>query len=331
VTRQWHRGSLVLLAVIVMGLAGSGTLATHSPSQQFADYGFAPPMRPHIRDAEGRWHAPFVYPLRLVNRLERRYTEDRTRRMPLRWFAHGRLASADGLEGPWLPLGADALGRDVFARVVYGMPLSLGVATVGALAALAVGALIGAVAGFAGGRLDNLLMRAADFVLVLPAIYVVLALRASMPLVMSPAQVFWTIALVLAAAGWPFPARGVRAILSAERRKEYAEAAHAIGAGRWRILLRHLLPAAGGFLAVQATLLLPAFILAEATLSFVGLGFPEATPSWGVMLQDAGRGRALADAPWLLAPAVAVVLSVLSLHLVSAKGQFGDAVPPAIP
>jgi peptide/nickel transport system permease protein len=214
--------------------------------------------------------------------------------------------------------------------VVYGAPLSLGVAILGALGALTIGALIGAVAGFYGGKLDELLMRVADFVLVLPAIYVVLALRAMMPLVLSPSQVFWTIAVVFAAAGWPLPARGVRAILHGERRKEYAEAAHAIGAGRWRILLWHLLPAARGFLTTQATLLLPAFILAEATLSFVGLGFPEATPSWGVMLQDAGRGRALADAPWLLAPALAVVSTVLTLHLVSERRNAGEGVSPFI-
>ena len=98
--------------------------------------------------------------------------------------------------------------------------------------------------------------------------------------------------------------------------------------GPLRILLRHLLPAASGFLAVQATLLLPAFILAEATLSFVGLGFPEPTPSWGVMLQDAGRVGTLSDAPWLLAPAAAIVLSVLALHLVgsgSAELDHADA------
>jgi peptide/nickel transport system permease protein len=136
-----------------------------------------------------------------------------------------------------------------------------------------------------------------------------------MPLVLSTSQVFWTIAGVLAVAAWPYPARGVRAIVAAERRKEYAESAQAAGAGSMRILLRHLLPAARGFLAVQATLLLPAFILSEATLSFVGLGFAEPSPSWGVMLQDASRVGALVEAPWLLTPAVAIVVSVLALHL----------------
>jgi peptide/nickel transport system permease protein len=158
-------------------------------------------------------------------------------------------------------------------------------------------------------------MRAADFVIVLPVIYVVLALRAVMPLVLTPAQVFWTLVAVMALAGWPYPARGVRAVIAAERRKEYAEAARAIGAGRTRILLRHLLPAAIGFLRVQATLLLPAFIVAEATLSYVGLGFPDATPSWGVMLPAPADSSALIDAPWLLTPAAAIVLSVLALHL----------------
>ncbi len=116
-------------------------------------------------------------------------------------------------------------------------------------------------------------------------------------------------------AGWPYVARGVRAVVAAERGKEYAEAARAIGAGSWRILLRHLLPASRGFLVVQGTLLLPAFILAEATLSFVGFGFAEPTPSWGVMLQGAGQAGTLAEAPWLLSPAAAIVLSVLALSI----------------
>ena len=303
-----------LLAVIALAAIAAPVLTPHTAEQQFAEI-YAPPMPPRFRDAEGRWRRPFVYPVRLVDRLERRYDVDRRRPVPIRWFAGGTLASIDERAGPWFPLGSDALGRDVFARLLRGARLSLGVALGAAAAAVALGALVGAAAGVAGGRTDALLMAAADFVLVLPAMYVVLALRASLPLVLTPAQVFWILTAVLAAAGWPFAARLVRAVVAIERRKQYAEAARALGAGRSRILLRHLLPAARGFVGVQALLLLPSFILAEATLSFVGLGFPEPTASWGLMLREAGRGRAFADAPWLLAPAVAMVVTILALHL----------------
>jgi peptide/nickel transport system permease protein len=312
---------LALLAAVAIAAIGAGVFAPHDPGRQFEDRTYAPPMRPHIVDAEGRWRRPFVYPLRLANRLEHRFEEDRAHPVPLRWFSGAALVSADGTRGPWLPLGGDALGRDIFARVMAGARLSLGVAIAAAAGALLAGALVGAVAGFKGGPIDDLLMRAADFVLVLPAIYVVIVLRAAMPLVLSTSQVFWTLAGVLAAAGWPYAARGVRAIVAAERGKEYAEAAHALGAGSWRILLRHLMPATRGFLGVQATLLLPAFILAESTLSFVGFGFAEPAPSWGVMLHDAAQAGVLADAPWLLAPAGAIVLSVLALHLVADTGS----------
>jgi peptide/nickel transport system permease protein len=195
--------------------------------------------------------------------------------------------------------------------------MSLGVSVLATVLALVLGAVVGALAGVAGGKWDAFLMRLADFVLVLPIIYVVIVLRATMPLVLTTAEVFWAMTVILGVAGWPFPARGVRAVIAIEKRKEYAEAAHALGAGWLRILLRHLLPAARGFLAVQATLLLPMFILAEATLSYVGFGFAEPTPSWGVMLREAAEAGTLSEAPWLLAPAAAIVISVLCLHLVS--------------
>jgi peptide/nickel transport system permease protein len=155
----------------------------------------------------------------------------------------------------------------------------------------------------------------ADTFIVLPVTYLVLALRAAMPLVLTTSQVFWATTGILALAGWPFAARGVRAIVAAENRKEYAESARAAGASAWQILHRHLLPAARGFLLVQATLLVPAFVLAEATLSFVGLGFAEPAASWGGMLREAGRGRAFADAPWLLVPAAAIALTMCALQL----------------
>lgn len=312
---------IALLAATTLLSAFAPALAPNDVSRQFPDLAYAPPMPPRLVDADGRWHAPFVYPLRLVDRLERRYAEDRSTRVPLRWLTGGRLLTTAGAAPPWLPLGGDALGRDVFARALGGARLSLGVAAVALLGAILLGTGIGAAAGYAGGRADEALMRLADFVLVLPAIYVVLALRAAMPLVLTNAQVFWTMALVLALAAWPYPARGVRAIVAAERRKEYAEAAKAAGASPLRILLRHLLPAAEGYLFVQAALLLPAFVVTEATLSFVGLGFAEPTPSWGVMLQEAARVSVLVDAPWLLTPAAGIVIVVSAVHL--AAGRHG--------
>jgi len=313
----WRPDRLGIPLLVLIGLVAvsASALAPNDPARQFQDYEYAPPMRPHVLDDAWSWHWPFAYPVRLVDRLGRRYEEDRSRRIRLAWSPGSGLHAADDSAGPWLLLGGDGVGRDVFARTLEGARLSLGLALFAALGALVIGSLVGALSGFAGGRLDELLMRVADFVMVLPAIYVVLALRSVMPLVLSTARVFWTMAGVLALAAWPYCARGVRAIVAAERRKEYAESARAAGAGRMRILLRHLLPATRGFLAVQGTLLLPAFILAEATLSFVGLGFAEPTASWGLMLHEAARSSALSDAPWLLAPAAAIVISVLAVHL----------------
>jgi peptide/nickel transport system permease protein len=305
---------ITLFGAIVLLAGAADRIATHDPARQFSDFVFAPPMRPHIVDSSRRWRWPFVYPLRLEDRLARRYSEDRMRPLPLRWFSGARLLSTD--DGLWFPLGTDALGRDVFARLVTGARLSLGIALAAAAGALLIGVAVGGLAGLFGGATDDVVMRLADFIIALPGIYVVLTLRAALPLVLSTAQVFGTTVAVFAAVGWPVVARAVRAVVAAERRREYADAARAAGAGRTRLLIRHLLPAAAGVIAVQTTLLLPAFILAEATLSFVGLGFADATPSWGVMLQDAAGTRMLIEAPWLLAPAILIVCTVLSINLI---------------
>src|SRR5439155_13761248 len=154
------------------------------------------------------------------------------------------------------------------------------------------------------------------FVIVLPAIYVVLALRAVLPLVLSARQVFALVAGIFMIVGAPFVARGVRAIVRSERELEYAVAARSLGAGHLRLLLRHLLPATSTVLVVQGILLIPAFIVAEATLSYVGLGFPDPVASWGQMLHEASNVRALVDFSWLLSAAVAIFLLVLALNLI---------------
>jgi peptide/nickel transport system permease protein len=312
-----------LLTAMVSAAAAAPILAPNSPTQQFGDYENAPPMVPRIFDGSWRPVRPFVYPIKLIDRLERRYAEDRGRRAPLLWLEDGRLVSIDRTDGPLLLLGSDPLGRDVLARVLHGARLSLGVAWAGSIGAILLGLLVGGLAGFLGGRSDTVLMTLADFVLILPAIYVVLAFRAALPLVLSGAEVFAALTAVLVAAGWPLAARAVRAIVAGERRKEYAEAAYALGADRWRILRRHLLPATAPTLLVLWTMMLPAFVLTESTMSLVGLGFPVPAASWGTMLRDAWQGGAFTDAPWLMTPAVALVVTVLSLQLLASGRMSG--------
>jgi peptide/nickel transport system permease protein len=312
-----RRLGLGLVAIALLAAVAAPVAAPHTTDAHFAGLLNAPPTVPRLADADGTWHAPFIYRWHLVNQLEQRYEENRSTRVPLVWFSGGHLVrSADEDAAPLLLLGADSYGRDVFARLLFGARTSLGLAMTAALGAMLIGVALGGLAGFAGGALDDVLMRAADFVMVLPAIYVVLALRSVLPLVLAASQVFALLAAIFAVVGAPFVARGVRAIVRSERRLDYAVAAQALGASNMRLLVRHLLPSARGFLAVQITLLIPAFIIAEATLSYVGLGFPDPVASWGTMLHDAsGNIRVFADFPWLLSPAAAMFFVVLGVNL----------------
>ncbi len=303
------------LAIVAVWTAAATTaplLAPHPVDARFPRLLSAPPTWPHF--------APVglaIHPWSLVDQLEQRYALDTSRDVPLRWFTGGRLVvSSDDTVAPLLLLGADSFGHDVFSRLLFGARTSLTLAFAAALGAMVLGAAAGGMAGYAGGATDEVLMRATDLVVVLPTMYVALALRSVMPLVLPPSTVFVLLSSIFAVLGAPFIARGVRAIVRSERRLDYAIAAEALGASRTRVLIRHLLPAAGGYLAIQLTLLVPAFIVAEATLSYVGLGFPDPIASWGTMLHDASANvRVFADFPWLLSPAVAMFLVVLGLNL----------------
>ena len=305
-----RRAARVMLAFVAVALVAPW-LAPYEDGRAFREFLHAPPMRP-VLTGPG---APGVHPLVLADRLDQRYEPDTSRTVPLPWFG---AAAADT---PVFLLGADNFGRDVLSRLFHGARTSMGLALVATLGAVLIGALAGAWAGYYGGWVDESVMRLADFILVLPVIYVVLVLRAVLPLVLPASIVFLLMAVIFVAVGWPFVARGVRAIVAGERDKEYVQAARSLGAGSGRVLTRHLIPACAGYLVVQATLLLPAFILAEATLSFVGLGFPDEVATWGTMLIEAANVGALSRFPWTLAPAAAIFAVVLVTNIALADND----------
>jgi peptide/nickel transport system permease protein len=306
---------LALLVLVGVAAAFAPWLSPNPPDRRFPDLLYAPPTRVHIVD--GGLTAPFIYPLRLVNRIERRFEDDTRQPVELRWLSRDGLVTADPDDGaPLLLLGADAFGRDLFSRLLHASRVTLALALFATVGATLFGALLGAVAGYTGGRVDGAVMRLSEFLLVLPAVYVVLALRAALPLVVEPSTTFLALGGIFTVFGWPFVAKGVRGIVASEREREYVQAARALGAGPARILVTHILPSVRGHVAAQATLLLPAFILAEATMSYIGFGFPDRTPTWGTLLQDAANVSMLSEAPWTLAPAVAIFVVVLGVNLV---------------
>ena len=236
--------------------------------------------------------------------------------------------SIDESRGPWLPLGADPLGRDV-CRGCSSAPGCHWRWRSSRRSARCLAAGDRGLAGFAGGRLEP----PADGGRGLrpgPARHLrgAGAAGGDAPGAVRPAGLLDPRRLVLAAAGWPLVARGVRGIIAAERQKEYAEAAYPWGQCPLRILLRHLLPATTGFLSRIETMMVPAFVVSEGTLTLVGLGFPVPAASWGAMLRDAWQGAAFTDAPWLMSPAFALALTVLLMHMLGSGCRRGPFCPP---
>ena len=316
--RRWRRW-LIALAVLHGIVAAAGFFAPYDPTEQDRERPYLPPMKIHLVDAQGHFHLrPFFYAEHLRAGSFDQFEESTDQPIPLRFFVGGAgyrlfglLPSGMHLFGAQASriylLGTDAYGRDQFSRILYGGQISLLAGLLGAGLTLFFGTLIGATAGYYGGWRDGLLMRVTELFVALPWLYLLFALRAFLPLAVSPLQAFFLIIAVIGAVGWARPARLVRGVVLSAKERDFIRAARGFGATDGYLLRRHILPETSSVLLTQAAILVPQFVLAEMTLSFLGLGVPEPVPSWGSLLASLQQYSVLVSSWWMYAPALAIV------------------------
>ena len=330
-----ERRKLAKWVVVLVALHGviacAGFFAPYDPLEQDRERPYAPPSKLHFRDAQGRFHMrPFFYPLRLREGSFNEYEQDVARALPLKFFVDGsryrlwgvipcRLHLFGADHAGISLLGTDGYGRDQFSRLLYGGQLSLLAGRLGAGVTLLFGLGIGTAAGYYGGWRDEVLMRVTELFLALPWLYLLLGLRAFLPLSVSPVEGFLLIVIVIGLVGWARPARLIRGVVLSAKERDFVRAARSFGAPDGYLLLRHVLPETSSVLLTQAAILIPQFILAEMTLSFLGLGVPEPQASWGNLLANLQQYSVLMSYWWMYLPALAMVPFFLSyLGLASA-------------
>jgi peptide/nickel transport system permease protein len=290
-------------------IACAGFFAPYDPTTQNREQPYCPPARLHIFEPNGQMHLrPFFYA----------GPEGKKEQIPLRFMVRGapyrllgflpsrlHLFGTDG--SPIFLLGTDSYGRDLFSRILVGGQVSLLAGLAGAGISLGIGLLVGISAGFWGGWTDELLMRLAELFMALPWIYLLFALRAFLPLNVAPASALLLVISVIGVVGWARPARLVRSVVLSVKERDFVRAARGFGGSNLYLMRRHILPETSSVLLTQAALLIPQFILAEMTLSFLGLGVPEPIPSWGNLLSSLQQYSVLASYWWMYLPALALV------------------------
>ena len=339
-----HRVAVIALAGLILAYLGAlfaNFFAPYGSAQRFDGQEDAPPTRIHLVH-EGQLRFPFVYERDRQydsRAFERSYVEDESEPYPIRLLGRGEPYRLFGLietdrhlfttgedAPPVMVFGADRLGRDIFSRVVYGAQVSLSIGLAGVVSGFVLGVVIGAISGYFGGLVDTVIQRIIEFILSLPTIPLWMALSAALPRDWSVVRTYFFISLILALVSWCTLAREVRGKLLAMRDEDFVVAARLAGASRTRIMGVHLVPSFASHLIVTVTLAIPAMILGETALSFLGIGMQAPAVSWGVLLQDAQHVVAIAQYPWQMIPALFVIGTVLMFNF--AGDGLRDAADP---
>lgn len=332
----------IILVLYLIG-AFAEFLAPGLPNASRPQYTFAPPQRISLfthTDNAGTRFLPHVKGYRIEiepKALRRSFVVDEAKIIPIGFFVKGapyklwgvipmetHLVGPLDAREPMYLLGSDRLGRDLMSRLIYGTRVSMSIGLVGVAISLTLGVVMGAVSGYYGGWVDTLIQRVIEIVSAMPTIPLWLGLAAAIPLSWSPLSVYFMVTLIVSLLSWTGLAREVRGRFFALRGDDFVTAARLDGAGERRIIFRHILPSLTSHILAVVTLAIPTMIVAETSLSFLGVGLKPPVVSWGVLLQDAQNVRTVATAPWLLIwPSLAVVLAVLSFNF------FGDGLRDA--
>jgi peptide/nickel transport system permease protein len=317
-------------------------LAPYGLTTRFTKYIYMPPQRIHLFDthSDGRKLQPWVYDLQheYDENLRRTYTADPEKKTRVLFLAEGEpykllalipsnVHLFQGEDGkPVCILGTDRQGRDMYSRILFGGQVSLTIGLLGVAMSLSIGAVLGIVSGYYSGTVDNIIQRVIELIRSFPSIPLWMALSAAIPLAWSVMQTYFAITIILSLIGWTWLARQLRGQVLALRHQDYIMAAKLAGASdRW-IIFRHLIPATMGQIIVVSTLAMPAMILAETSLSYLGLGLRPPVTSWGVLIQESQNYQSLALYPWVFIPALVIALCILAFSYLG--DGLRDAVDP---
>jgi peptide/nickel transport system permease protein len=313
-------GAAILVVLYILALF-AGFFAPYGYERQDHDRFFHQPMA--LRFHDGRLAVQAYELASGINKF--RAVKGET--VPLHFFVAGEKYDLFGLiptrrhlfgteddNHPVYLLGTDQYGRDILSRLLYGSEVSLSIGLIGIALTFSFGVVIGAIAGYFGGPTDSVIMRFCELIMAIPGLYLIMALRSVFPPAMKSSLVYILIIVILSFIRWAGTARVIRGMALSLRERQFVLAAKTLGMTNGRIVLRHILPSTFSYVIVAATLSVPYYILGEVVLSFLGVGIQEPDASWGIMLSAAQNPEYLTNYPWLLAPGVAIFITVLAFN-----------------